>query len=76
MAAMSTPEPQEDAGDLTPAPQWPRTIQVTEHQAEALAAIFERDRTAWVSHGGLKGLLGITDSQVMALHDIVCMLKK
>lgn len=67
------------AGDHMTAPPkapWPKTITVTEHQARALEKILEIDQTAWVSHGGLKGLLGISDSQVLALADVVEALKK
>lgn len=69
---------QEAVGNLTKGQAtspWPKTVVVTQHQAEALERILERDRTAWITHGGLKGLLGISDSDVLALADVVKALK-
>lgn len=64
-----------DLMSVPPKASWPRTIEITQHQARALQSILERDRTAWISHGGLCGLLGITDSQVLALMDVVTALR-
>lgn len=63
--------PQETPRDLKKPDPWPRTVQVTREQAEALARILERDTTARISHGGLKGLLGISDADVRALAELV-----
>lgn len=64
----------EDAGDhmlVPPKETWPKVVEVYQWMEEALRKVVEINRTAHETHGGLKGLLGLTDDQVQALEDLV-----
>jgi hypothetical protein len=54
-------------------PQEPglRLIVVSDAERELLLKVLDRDRTAWDSHGGLAGLLSLTDQDVSVLKNLI-----
>jgi len=47
------------------------TLSLSSEERDALLAVLERERTAAVVHGGLRGLLGITPWQHQLLLDVL-----
>ncbi len=58
-----------------PSATWPKAVVITREQAEALMRVFDIDRTAKFSHGGLQDLLRVSEADVRALAEVVALLK-
>lgn len=55
----------------TPQETFPRQVSITGEEARVLGVILSRDFTAFVTHGGLKGLLTLTDEEVATFRGLV-----